>query len=177
MDKLAKVTGEYTVESIIESMKKINESNSLIYSYGSVLNQKFILYAPCTDKEIRKLKKAFHYRIPADYLSFLQLTNGLQLTQDARLINADEIIDCQKAFPYPDNIMVIGQCFCADIEILINLKQSNSNCVFITESIGSEYAYGSHLSFIDFLNIFVSCYGAAFWDWSIDYDNKICLGL
>ena len=56
--------------------------------------------------------------------------------------------------------------------MLIDLKQDNSNCVFITEAIGSDYAYGTHLSFVDFLNVFISCYGAAFWDWSIDFNNK-----
>lgn len=172
-ERLIPVGEKADIDKLYDTMLEINKTDSKTAWYGQVEDYKFMLREGVTEKEIDSLKKLVNYPIPDDYLRFLRLTNGLWLKPDSYLCDINEVIYTYKVFDsIPKYIMTVG-IFFADVHICIDLKSPPDKCMYVMESIGFMNAYSLECSFTKFLSRYITCYGAAFWLWGVNYENKI----
>lgn len=172
MDDL-NISGEPSINSIVELLKDINSTNSKVYHHGMLLDYKFALQEPATEKIITDLETKVGSLLPSDYKQFLMVSNGMILHPEARICSVHEILEFHTAFDYPKNMIVVATCLGSFLHIAINLNAKKEKCIYVIEPIGDEFFYSINCSFTEFLNRFIVSYGSDYWNWGCNSNRTI----
>jgi len=154
-----------SVSAIIDSLKNLNEANSVRYFSAMVDEYRFILKDGCDTSLIESLEKVLGAVLPVDYKQFLMLTDGLEFPWHvgSRIFDIAEVNLSRQIFDaYPKGFFVVGSCFDTTYHIMLNLK--SDSCVYAYR-LGDAYLCHLNISFTEFLNRFIMTCGSPFWTW------------
>jgi len=178
---------KYFIDKTINALKqRLQENNGVIriqsaeghLTYGTC---KF--FEPLDNKEILSFEKELGYKLPEDYIRFLQITNGCKLFDhpeyggESYLYGLYDIFELTYEEPN-DGYLKIGYFYTNNI--VIDLRAFNAgdlNYILVKGHIDQFYeARKLNMNFELWLDRFIMSQGALFWNWLITaekyYKNK-----
>lgn len=159
------------IESILNTLRKVNKYNSKIYYHGSLIDYYFQINEGAHISKLTQLKKDFK-NLPDDYIKFLSLSNGISLQEYGTIYTLNEIYETKKLYDfYSKDILIIGDCFNSEVQIAIYLNKKIKNQIYVIDAINDDYFYSLNCNFTNFLNRFIISYGSDFWNWNKTLSN------
>lgn len=158
-----------SIDIILQCLNSI-EHNNKIYYHGLNINYDFSLNNAIDLCKINELEESISYKLPDDYKEFMLKSNGINLSNYARLFDIDTIYSYRKIFDcYSANMLLIGECYSGSAHILIELN--SLNIYVLNDIIGDDYFQALNCNFTEFLNRFTITYGFDFWNWGGKISN------
>ena len=160
------------VPDILAKIKELGDGNRKTYFYGMDIDYTFTLSEGCPPHTIEKLEQAYGNKLPAEYKTFLSITDGLKLSRyvGSYLFSIEEIYQAREVYTgefnlYPPNILIIGSCYDSAFNVAIDLNADHNDNMYIHEVMPSSRLYSLNCGFTDFLDRFALTYGSLFWEW------------
>lgn len=143
------------------------------YFHGELVDYGFGIKEGASLKEVNHLEQKIGHDLPLDYKEFLLHTNGLSFKHfDAEVFSLEEVLSTRSIFTYPGSMLVIASSMSSQLQIILNLEDSLDS-IYAIDPIADESFTCIGNTFTEFLNHFIMCYGADYWNWSQNRTKKI----
>ncbi|MCG3089296.1 SMI1/KNR4 family protein [Sporosarcina cyprini] len=162
------------IKKVLMSLRQSNEVavRTQTYYHGELVDYGFGMREGASLKEVNCLEQKIGYDLPSDYKEFLLHTNGLSFKHyDAEIFSVEDVLSTRSIFTYPDSMLAIASSMSSQLHIMIHLKDPLS--MYAIDPIADESFTCIGNNFTEFLNRFVMCYGADYWNWSRSLTKKI----